>query len=101
MVTIYCIEDINDLKYVGSTTQKLSKRLSKHRCEHYIKQDCSSRYLNLDYCIIYELEDCEEDFRKEREKYWINYLDTVNERKLNGRNQKDNFLRWYNKHKRK
>ena len=101
MVKIYCIEDINDLKYVGSTSQKLYKRFSKHRCDHYIKQNCSSCLLNLEYAIIYELEDCEEDVRKEREKYWINNLDTVNERKLTGRNDKENFLRWYNKHKRK
>ena len=30
-VKIYLIEDINDLKYVGSTTQKLNIRLSEHK----------------------------------------------------------------------
>jgi len=31
---IYCIEDINDLKYVGSTKEILSTRLSKHRTDY-------------------------------------------------------------------
>jgi len=80
MVSIYGIEDINDLIYVGSTKQKyLSNRLSKHR--DYRKRNiyCSSSKLNLDYCIIYELERCNEENRKEREQYWINKLDCVNE----------------------
>ena len=96
---IYCIEDINDLKYVGKTKQRLSKRFSKHRCEHYQLQNCSSCLLNLEYAIIYILEECEEDLSVERERYWINKLNTVNERKLNGRNYKENYKRWYAKKK--
>ena len=79
MVTIYCIEDINDLKYVGSTKLKLSIRLSSHRCS----KNCSSSKLNLHNCIIYSLETCNESNRKERESYWINKIDSVNEHKLN------------------
>ena len=79
MVTIYCIEDINDLKYVGSTKLKLSIRLSSHRCS----KNCSSSKLNLHNCIIYSLETCNESNRKERERYWINHIDCVNEYKLN------------------
>ena len=79
MITIYCIEDINDLKYVGSTKQTLNQRLTKHRTN---KKKCSSSKLNLDYCIIYPLETCDESNRKDREKYWINHTDCVNTNKL-------------------
>ena len=77
---IYCIEDINDLKYVGKTKQKLSKRLHGHKD---LNTRCSSKKLNLYNCIIYQLEECEEDLSKDREKYWINKIDCVNANKLN------------------
>jgi len=83
MVVIYAIEDINDVIYVGSTIQKLSIRLSVHRAHKRHKKYCSSSKLNLDYCIIYELEKCEEKDRKEKEEYWINKLESVNDYKLN------------------
>jgi len=86
MVKIYCIEDINDLKYVGKTTQKLNDRLTRHRAGKKNVGDCSSRELNLDYCIIYELEDCDEGLSRDRERYWINTIDCVNILKLNGEN---------------
>ena len=79
MIKIYCIEDINDLKYVGSTCQKLSARFSHHKS----KKNCSSTKMNLYNSIIYLLEECDEENRKERERYWINKLDTVNIKKLN------------------
>lgn len=82
MIKIYCIEDINDNKYIGSTKQKyLCDRLSGHR---QTKRDrygeCSSCELNLDNCIIYTLEECED---RDRERYWINKIDCVNHYKLN------------------
>jgi hypothetical protein len=82
MVTIYCIEDINDLKYVGSTSQTLGTRLCSHRCDkrNLKKRQCSSSKLNLEYCIIYPLETCNECDRQERESYWIDKIDCVNER---------------------
>lgn len=83
MVSIYAIEDINDLIYVGSTKQKLNKRLSMHRSDKRNKKYCSSSKLNLDYCIIYELERCEQKDRKEKEQYWIDKLESINDRKLN------------------
>ena len=87
MVTIYLIEDINDFKYVGSTTQELSQRLRGHRSDQRLARPdkyYSSSKLNLYNCIIIELEKCNQENRKEREKYWINKIDCVNERKLNG-----------------
>ena len=75
MVLIYCIEDINDLKYVGSTTQKLNIRLSEHKSH----KNCSSSKLNLHNCIITELESCDESNRKEREQYYIDTIDCVNQ----------------------
>jgi len=84
MVSIYLIEDINDLKYVGSTTMELNTRLSHHRCDKKSgKNYCSSSKLNLYNCIITQLERCDLEQRKERERYWINNIDCVNELKLN------------------
>ena len=85
MVSIYCIEDINDLKYIGSTIMDLGKRLYSHKAN----KDCSSRKLNLYNCIIYELEDCEKSVRKEREQYWINKTDCVNLYKTTKFNKKE------------
>ena len=88
MVSIYCIEDINDLKYVGSTTQKLNARLNNHKYCIKKKICCTSIKLNLYNCIIYELEKCDVSNRKEIEKYWINKIDCVNKLKYNF-NQKE------------
>tara|TARA_R100001591_G_C4277684_1_gene164248 strand:- start:9 stop:365 length:357 start_codon:yes stop_codon:yes gene_type:complete len=93
MVSIYGIEDINDLIYVGSTKQKLNRRLVAHRKDKRNNIYVSSSKLNLDYCIIYELEKCEEKDRKEREQYWIDKLDCVNE--VNVMFNKREYMRKY------
>jgi len=99
MVFIYVIEDINDLKYVGSTKQKLSDRLKNHRNDQYRNHGSSSSKLHLEHSIIYQLEECSEDLRKEREKYWINKIDCVNILKYNGTNieNKNEYGRKYSK----
>jgi hypothetical protein len=74
MVTIYCIEDLNGLKYIGSTKQTLHQRLYNHRCHC----NCSSRLLDLDNCKIYSLEECTEENRNVREQYWIDNTECVN-----------------------
>ena len=86
MYTIYCIEDCNSLKYVGSTKHTINIRLSQHKCAKNKKLlCCSSIKLNLDNCKIYSLEtDVSKSQKKERERYWINKIDCVNEKKLNG-----------------
>jgi len=76
MIKIYCIIDINGLRYVGSTTKKyLSQRLSGHRDK---KNSCSSRLLDLDNCRIILLEECDDCDRKVKEQYWIDKIDCVN-----------------------
>ncbi len=101
MVVIYCIEDINDLKYIGSTTQTLGKRLTGHkqdakRCKKG-SRNCSSKELNLYNCIIYELETCSEEERSERESYHINNTECVNVRDLNGKKRKPEYMKKYSK----
>jgi len=64
MVSIYCIEDINDNKYIGSTIQELSVRFNRHKQDKRHNKYCSSSKLNLDYCIIYELESCKKKIGK-------------------------------------
>ena len=98
MYTIYCIEDINDLKYVGSTKDKLPVRLAKHKTSKYSGKNTSSNKLNLYNCIIYSLETCNECDRSERESYWINEIDCVNTYKLNHDKQKC-YRDWRNKSK--
>ena len=83
MVVIYCIEDINDLKYIGSTTQTLGRRLAHHKNAAKNGKTCSSKQLNLYNCIIYELETCSQEQRKDRERYHINNTECVNINKLN------------------
>jgi len=84
--TIYCIEDINGLKYVGRTIQKIKYRLSEHKSHKKTKiRNCSSEKLDLDNCKIYSLEnDVKEEHKTERERYWINHIECVNIIKLNG-----------------
>jgi hypothetical protein len=78
-VKIYLIEDINDLRYVGSTKKKINRRLSEHKYDKKLnKYCCSSSKLNLDNCIITELETCNEANRKQREQYWMDKIDCVN-----------------------
>jgi hypothetical protein len=83
MIKIYAIEDINDNIYIGSTKQKyLAQRLQAHKYDKKMCKYCSSSKLNLDYCIIYELEKCEEKDRKEKEQYWKDNTECVNERNI-------------------
>ena len=108
---IYLIEDINDLKYVGSTTQSLNERLSGHKADKKRNKPCSSSQLNLYNCIIYELEKCNKENKKEREQYWKDtIIDCVNERNMvfdskewakqyyqNNKEKKKEYCKEYNK----
>ena len=85
MVQIYCIEDINDLKYVGRTTQTLSRRMEKHRTSKKIGKGCaSSSKLDLANAIITLLEECSEEDSKSREQYWIDNTECVNQYRADG-----------------
>ena len=102
MVTIYCIEDCNSLKYVGSTKFGLDKRLIRHKYAKRTSKDCSSYKLDLDNCKIYSLETCNESNRTEREKYWINKIECVNINKLDGGNKlkhKEYKKQWHQNNK--
>jgi predicted GIY-YIG superfamily endonuclease len=94
---IYCIEDINDLKYIGSTSRDLNTRLTEHRYKKRNNLSCSSKKLNLYNCIIYLLEECKDEERLEREKYYIENTECVNEIKYTGRNHNLNQRKYYHK----
>lgn len=74
MVKIYCIEDCNGLKYVGSTKNSLKERFDHHKSH----RNCSSKELVLDKSKIYTLEETNEEHRQEREQYWIENTECVN-----------------------
>jgi len=97
MINIYCIEDINGLKYVGSTKESLRRRLSRHTWRKYNekKYNCSSDKLDLNNSNIYLLEECEEDKRNEREQYHIRNVDCVNIIKNIGNFNSNEYLKWY------
>jgi len=89
MVKIYCIEDNNGLKYIGSTKQKyLCRRLAEHK----YKKDCSCKKLNMDNCKIFLLEECNEDDRLQREQYYINNTRCVNQLNTTSSKERNNEL---------
>jgi len=82
MYKIYLIEDINGLKYVGSTKQKVSARIATHKHTSKIKTSrCSSRLLDYNNWKWRILEECDKDNFKEREYYWMNKIECVNLKK--------------------
>lgn len=93
MVSIYCIEDINNLKYIGSTKNKLNSRLTQHKYHKKINHKCTSKLLDLDNCKIYSVEECDESNRKEREQFWIDNTECVNQ--LNTLFDKKKFNKQY------
>ena len=91
IIRIYCIEDCNDLKYVGSTKRTLKDRLYNHIKE--VKY-CSSQKLDLQNCKIYILEETDEENRKVREQYWIDNTVCVNKCKVIG-NKKEQEKKYH------
>ena len=90
MYIVYCIEDINDIKYVGITKKKINQRFNNHIYDKYDtkkKGICSSVILHLEHSIIYPLEiNISSKDKKERERYWIDKIDCINKIKLDGGN---------------
>jgi predicted GIY-YIG superfamily endonuclease len=77
-VHIYLIEDINGLKYVGSTKNKLNIRLSHHKADQKLNRRATSKQLDLLNCSIKTIDTTDETNRLKIEKYWINKIDCVN-----------------------
>jgi predicted GIY-YIG superfamily endonuclease len=82
LVKIYLLTDDKGLKYVGKTPRSMSQRISEHKYDRK-RCGCSSGKLNLD-CVSYEiLEEVPniKSYVKEREGYWIQNTDCVNQQK--------------------
>lgn len=119
MYKVYCIEDINDNKYIGKTMNTLTKRFCNHKSEYRNKYGkCSSHKLNLYNSIIYIIEDnLDEKEADEKETYYINTIDCVNKitkhkddrlYKKKYRSKEENIeiekqgkIKWYNKNREK
>jgi predicted GIY-YIG superfamily endonuclease len=98
-IRIYCIEDINGLKYVGSTKETLRKRHIRHKSKKRSTTDkcrTTSRYLDLDNSNISLLEECDENNRREREQFHILNTNCVNLVKSNRDFNKIVYLNWKN-----
>ena len=94
MVKIYCIQDCNGLKYIGSTKSSLKHRLGQHKSD----KKTTSRELDLQNCKIYTLEETDEENRKVREQYWIDNTECVNKCKVIG-NKKEYNKQLYQENK--
>ena len=79
---IYCIIDINGLKYVGKTYKTLKERLRRHRNDKNINNGCSSEKLDLDNCEIILLCECDECEAKYREQYFKDNIKCVNKNNM-------------------
>ena len=88
MISIYKITDCNGLCYVGSTKQTVRYRLLHHIYDKRNGKYYSSSKLDLENCEIEVIEECDPEIRYEREQYYIENTDCVNEigAKYKGRN---------------
>ena len=98
MISIYKIVDnTNQNIYVGSTKQKIRKRIQGHKSNCDCRSDIIIKNNDWNYYVI---EECEEDKRKEREQYWIDNLDNV-VNKFNTYFNKKEYHHKYNKRREK
>jgi hypothetical protein len=108
--TIYLLEDINDNRYIGSTSEKdYTRRLSTHKRDKkedlfgVRKRNCSSMKLDLEHTAIIPLMVVENDteVRKKWEAHYINnvYPECVNHIRFTG--SKDTKKKYYEKNKEK
>lgn len=100
LVKIYLLEDINDLQYVGKTPRTMRQRLAEHKHDKKRGRKCSSRLLNLHNVSWKILEEVPEDKVYERESYWINYYDSVNEKRNQSPEQRKEYKLQYQRKRR-
>lgn len=104
-ITIYKItSDKYDKCYVGSTEYPMMERFWFHKanyrkyCEGRNSYCSSFEIIDIDpECKIEELEKCSTINRKDRERFWIRSLNTVNQRRLKTREEKNAYQRYYRK----
>lgn len=86
MGTIYIIENnVNSKKYIGATTQTINCRKSQYKKAYnnpkvrdYNYQICTAmRQIGFDNFTFSVIEECDNNILDEREKYWIEYYDSV------------------------
>ena len=108
---IYLLEDINDNRYIGSTSEvRLENRLATHKRDQkevelgVRKGGCSSMNLDLHYATIILLEEVEnkKEIRSQREKHYINnvYPECVNKVRFNY-DRNENSRKYYANNKEK
>ena len=85
-VKIYKITDLTTGNcYIGSTKQKVSDRVARHRQYMRTGEYCSScKVLENDNYIYEQIAGCHKNNRKETERYYINNTpNCINDRRLN------------------
>jgi hypothetical protein len=96
LVKIYLLTDDKGLKYVGKTPRSMKQRIAEHRYDKK-RCGCSSGLLNLDsvsYEILEEVPNIK-SYVKEREGYWIQNTDCVNQQKNYNQEQYKIYQRDY------
>ena len=98
MYKVYLIRDIHKQNYVGITKQTIKRRLQEHECDKRNGKYCSSSKLDFTCCKISILEDDITENKREREQYWIDKIDCVNEHNAY-HNKKEYDKEYYEEHK--
>tara|TARA_Y100001937_G_scaffold43725_1_gene61681 strand:- start:5596 stop:6021 length:426 start_codon:yes stop_codon:yes gene_type:complete len=76
MTLIYKIVDnTNGNVYVGSTNQKIHRRMNTHK---QMLRCSSSKIIKNNNYSVYIIEECDNKDRNKREEYWIKNLHTIN-----------------------
>ena len=76
--------DVNEKIYIGQTIKTVKKRWQQHICnssKEYFSQIVLYKAMNkygIEHFKIEEIEEVENEFLDEREKYWIKYYDSYN-----------------------
>lgn len=97
VVKIYALMDGITCLYVGKTKHERKRELTHRNDKH---NNCYSRYIPKDIQWTMELiEECEDNIAKDRERYYIEYLQPLYNKVIPGRSRKESLKAYNYSHK--